>query len=318
LSSPPLLTIVIVTWNARDVLLDCLHSIYSTCDGLDFDVVVVDNASTDGTSEAVETRFPQVRLIVSERNLGFARGNNLALEGCGSKYALLLNADTRVCDGAIGSLVEFMEEHPRAGAAGAQLLNEDGSRQNSIANFPSLATELLNKSLLKLLFPRRYPSKHFPSGEPIEVDSVIGACMMVRLEAFRDVGGLDERFFFFLEETDFCFRLKEKGWEVWHVPDARVYHIGGHSARKKSRAAARVEYYRSLYEFFRKNRSPSEYYLLRALCPLKIALEFIFNFLGWAMTGGVARNLLEKASVYRYLLSWHLRGCPRGEGLSEK
>ncbi|MBM4309106.1 MAG: glycosyltransferase family 2 protein, partial [Deltaproteobacteria bacterium] len=189
------------------------------------EVFVVDNGSMDGSVEAVRVGFPEAIVIQNSTNLGFAQANNQALRLAKGKYILLLNPDTQVKEGAIETLKVFMDNHPKAGAVGAQLLNSDGSKQNSIANFPSLATELLNKSLLRWLFPDRFPGKERDYNEPIEVESVIGACMMVRREAIEQVGLLDEDYFLFLEETDWCYRMKKAGWKVYHVPQADVYHF---------------------------------------------------------------------------------------------
>ena len=139
------------------------------------------------------------------------------------RFAVLLNSDAVLKENAIKTLMTFMNNSPRAGIAGVQLLNRDGSRQNSIDNFPSPVTEIFNKSILRLFFPDKYPSKNRSYQNPIEVDSVIGACMMIRKEAIDEVGAFDEDYFFFLEETDWCYRMHKKGWKVFHVPDARVF-----------------------------------------------------------------------------------------------
>ena len=177
------LTIVIINWNTKEDLIGCLSSIKDGLGSPLFEVFVIDNGSKDGTSAGVREKHPWVELLENEKNLGFAKAANIALRRMKGRYVLLLNPDTRVRERAIETLFSFMEAHPEVGVAGAQLLNADGSKQNSIANFPSLATELLNKSLLRWLFPKRFPGKGRDYPEPIEVDSVIGACMMVRRDA---------------------------------------------------------------------------------------------------------------------------------------
>ena len=171
------------------------------------------------------------------------------------RFAVLLNSDAVLQEGAIKSLMNFMDNTPGVGIAGVQLLNEDGSRQNSIDNFPSLETEILNKSILRLISPDKYPGKAGNYNTPIEVDSVIGACMMVRKKAIDEAGFLDEDYFIFLEETDWCFRMHKKGWKVYHVPDSRVFHLSGHS-KKKTPGESQIEYYKiSLQVFQKKQRS---------------------------------------------------------------
>jgi len=172
---------------------------------------------------AVKNGFPDVKLIENETNTGFGYANNQALRIMQGRFAVLLNSDAVLKENSVKRLLAFMTTTPRAGIAGVQLLNDDGSRQNSIDNFPSSETEIFNKSILRLFFPGKYPSKNMSYKDPIEVDSVIGACMMVRKEAIGDVGVFDEDYFIFLEETDWCFRMNKKGWKVYHVPDAEVF-----------------------------------------------------------------------------------------------
>ena len=190
---------------------DSMSDIYSrVMQGFEVEIFVIDNGSRDGSVSEVKKTFPFVHFIENEKNLGFAKGTNQGLQKASGRYFLLLNPDTRVKEKAIEGLVSFMETHPGAGISGAQLLNSDGSKQNSIANFPSLATELLNKSLLRWLFPKKFPGKERDYSEPVEVDSVIGACMMVRQGGNEQVGLLDGDYFLFLEETDWCYRMKRE------------------------------------------------------------------------------------------------------------
>ena len=202
------LSINIVSWNTKEYLLPCIDSILQEKGSIPMEIIVIDNGSRDRSGEEVKRQFPGIHLIENGRNLGFAKAVNQGLRVSSGRYLLLLNPDTQLRQGAIENLVSFMGRHAEAGIAGAQLLNEDGSKQNSIANFPSLATELLNKSVLRRVFPRRFPGRDRVYPEPIEVDSVIGACMMVRREALDQVGFLDEDYFLFLEETDWCYRMK--------------------------------------------------------------------------------------------------------------
>ncbi len=310
------LSIVIVNWNTRDLLSQCLESIFGTTQKANLEIFVVDNGSIDGSGRMVKERFPAVRLIENRRNVGFARANNQALKISEGKYLLLLNPDAQVKGKAIEELISFMEEHSMAGISGAQLLNSNGSRQNSIANFPSLATELLNKSLLRRLFPKKFPGKEKDYYEPIEVDSVIGACMMVRRQAVDQVGSLDEDYFLFLEETDWCFRMKKAGWKIYHVPQAKVDHLQGKSAEEVKRKA-RVEYYRSRYHFFRKNRGIGQWLILLIGLLVKLITEFVLTGIANLFTFFALPKLKEKFLVYAHLLWWHLKLCPDGMGLRE-
>ena len=308
------LSIIIVNWNTRDLLIHCLKSIEQIIKKLKVETFVVDNGSVDGCIELVRKKFPDLAVILNVENLGFAKANNQAIKLSKGEYLLLLNPDTKLKSGAVETLLSFMDSHPEVGIAGAQLLNGDGSKQNSIANFPSLATELLNKSLLRLLFPKKYPGKERQYSEPIEVDSIIGACMMVRRKAIEQVGLLDEDYFLFFEETDWCYRMKKSGWKVYHVPQAEVIHFQGKSVEKE-KERAKVEYYRSRYIFFKKNRGVFQWAILLG----GLMVKLIFSFIIWGILNIVTFFSLDKIKrkfrIYSYLLFWHLRGCPEGMGL---
>jgi GT2 family glycosyltransferase len=308
------LSIIIVNWNTRLFLLPCVRSVFENEQGVSKEVIVVDNGSRDGSGNEVKKTFSSIHLIENEKNLGFAKAVNQGLQHASGRYILLLNPDTQMKREAIGRLVLFMDSRTDTGVAGAQLLNSDGSKQNSIANFPSLATELLNKSLLRWLFPKKFPGKEMNHSEPVEVDSVIGACMMVRREALDRVGFLDEDYFLFLEETDWCYRMKQAGWNIFHVPKAEVYHFQGKSAEGE-RKRAKVEYYRSRYHFFRKNRGRVQWFILLTGLLIRLGLELFFAGVINGSTFFRMRKWRKKLSIYGYLLWWHLKGCPGGMGL---
>ncbi|MGR3294286.1 MAG: glycosyltransferase family 2 protein [Candidatus Scalindua sp.] len=311
------ITFIIVNWNTRDILMDCLNSIYKTVTDINYEIYVVDNNSTDGSQAAVKKKFPDVKLIENETNTGFGHANNQALRITQGRFAVLLNSDAVLKENSVKRLLAFMTSSPRAGIAGVQLLNEDGSRQNSIDNFPSTETEILNKSILRIFFPGKYPSKNRIHENPIEVDSVIGACMMVRKEAMDEVGVFDEDYFIFLEETDWCFRMYKKGWKVYHVPDAEVFHLSGHS-KKRTPWRSQIEYYISLYKFFRKNRTALSYLTLRVLKPCKIFINLILNILGNLITLFQKKGLRNRLLKYYKLFVWHLLMCPDSMGIQKK
>lgn len=309
-----ILTVVIINWNTREDLLVCLDSVGFVTKGFTVETIVVDNGSQDGSVNEVKKAFPLVHLIENERNLGFAKAANQGLQKASGRYVLLLNPDTQVKNGAIERLVSFMDAHSDVGVAGAQLLNADGSKQNSIANFPSLGTELLNKSLLRWLFPKKFPGKERNYSEPIEVDSVIGACMMVRREAIEQIGLLDEDYFLFLEETDWCYRMKKGGWKVYHVPQAEVYHFQGKSAETVKKRA-RVEFYRSRYLFFKKNRGHLQWFLLLIGLMVRLGVQLVSITAACLFTFFNIKKWKQKLSAFAYLMEWHLRLCPEGMGL---
>ena len=308
------LSVIIVNWSTRDLLCQCLDSLTQKVKGTEMEILVADNGSTDGSVAAVRKKFSGVRLIENRFNLGFAKANNQALSVSKGRYLLLLNPDTQVKDEAIERMLSFMNAHVETGLVGAQLLNADGSKQNSIANFPSLATELLNKSLLRWLFPEKFPGKERDYPGPVEVDSVIGACMLVRRETVEQVGLLDEEYFLFLEETDWCYRMKKAGWKIYHIPQAEVLHFQGKSAEAE-KGKARIEYYRSRYHFFRKNKGRLQQVLLMIGLIAKLWIELIFMFIACTLTFFKIKKWRKKLSTYARLAWWHLRLCPEKMGL---
>jgi GT2 family glycosyltransferase len=302
------LSFVIVNWNTRDLLRDCLRSVYDTVRDASFEVLVVDNGSADGSTAMLRESFPAVRVIGNRENRGFAAANNQAFRVMEGRYALLLNTDAVLTEGAVDALFRFMEGRPDAAMACGQLLNRDGSLQNSVAAFPTLFTLAANMPLLEILFPRRFPSKRYRHTEPVEVDSGVGACLMVRRKAMDEVGLLDERYFFYFEETDWAYAMSRKGWKVYHVPAARIYHYQGQSVG--TGIASRMAFYRSRYAFFRKWYGKSHYAVVCCLLFARLAVNAFLSTAGMIVTLGRHAGLRRKADVYQELLAWHLRGFP--------
>jgi len=301
-------SIVIVNWNTKKLLLDCLASIHGAIKGVSYEIFLVDNASSDGSVAAVRVDYPDVIVIENESNLGFAAANNKALRQMNGQYALLLNTDTILTDGAIEKIHDYMVKHNDVAMACGQLLNEDGSKQNSVANFPSILSLLCNETILRLIFPEKFPSKRQEYKDPIEVDSCIGACLMVRKKAMDEVGLLDERYFFFMEETDWALAMQKAGWRSCLVPDARIFHLQGQSAGDNVKA--RIMFYRSRYGYFRK-WFPSCFLILAAVVVFRLTLNFLLNFFGVIITFGLYKGIRKRVKTYGQLLWWHLQGCPK-------
>lgn len=255
------LTVVIVSYQVRDLMERCLGSIRRIEDPLKLEIIVVDNASTDRTAEMVREKFPSVQLIANSENRGFSRANNQGLKIARGRYWMLLNPDTEIEPGAtpFRLMVDFMDGHPRAGACGASLFYPDGSRQHSAFHFPTLAQIYID------LFPvnwrmresglnGRYSFRRYDLGEPFRIDHPLGAALMVRPAAVEQVGLLDEDFFIYAEEVDWCMRLSRAGWEVWCVPRARIIH---HEARSTGQFRDKmfVELWKARFTLFRKNYS---------------------------------------------------------------
>lgn len=230
-----LISIVIVNWNTRDLLLGCLESIYENIKGVDFEVVVVDNASSDGSAEAAGSHFPQATLIPSRENLGFARGNNLALREARGEWVMLLNPDTVISPGSVEKMLEFMREHPEVGIVGPMLSGRDGRAQvSSFGLFPSPVEAMFRAVRIWKWAPKSKAAKKFmpqpnAEGSWVYVEHLLGACMFMRREVIEQIGGFDEGFFLFLEETDLCFRARREGWKLAYFTGADIIHLGEQS-----------------------------------------------------------------------------------------
>lgn len=264
----PDLSIIIVSFNTRQLLKECLDSVYASLaeSNLASEVIVVDNASQDGSAAMVRESFPQVRLIANEDNRGFAAANNQALRvlgyGTGSlppRYVMLLNPDTAVRGNALTTLVRFMDENPKAGACGARLIHSDGRFQHSAFAFPTLFQVFfdffpLNHRLTDSRLNGRYPRRLYQAGQPFPIDHPLGAALMVRREAISQVGLLDERFFIYCEEIDWCLRIKAAGWSIWCVPEAEiVHHVAQSTAQFRDEMV--VALWKSRYQLFAKHYS---------------------------------------------------------------
>ncbi len=289
--STPTLSVIIVSWNVRDLLRGCLRSLIDdvTRNAIDAHITVIDSASSDGSPDMVRAEFPEVNLIASPENIGYVKGNNLALQGMGngtwgigsggyspfpvlnSQFVWLLNPDTVVHSGATQSLLDFMQTHPRCGLCGPKLLNPDGSLQHGAFALPGL-TQLaidvvprLQARFRNTTLDGRYPPAHY-DGPPFPIGTPLGAAMFARAEAIHQVGLLDEGYEMYSEEIDWAARMHKAGWEVWCVPQAVVTHYGGASS---SQASARVERlkWQSRQRYFAKHYSPLKRWLALRLVP---------------------------------------------------
>ncbi len=307
-------SVVIANWNTRAMLLDCIRSVLDDRGGAAIELIVVDNGSQDGSVEAVRKEFPDVRIIANDRNLGFARAANQGLRAAQGRHMILLNSDTKVTEGTIAEVVRYLDAHEDVGAVGPQLLNADGSRQTSFDNFPTLASELVNKSALRFLFPSIFPSKLQDVAEPREVQSLIGAFMAVPRRVIDRVGLLDEDFFFFLEETDWCLRIEKAGYRIMHLPQVRVVHLQGLS-KVAFQTEAKIEYLRSVYRFFKKNRRAVSCLILRLARPAQYLLSSLFWLAAGVVTLFGPGSIRQRLRMNFSILWWHIQMCPSSRGL---
>ena len=279
------LGIVIVSWNTRDLLRDCLRSVYAS-QGVTYEVVVVDNASADGSADMVRKEFPQAILIAGEKNVGYPAGNNIGLlrlgfsEGVLSgipRYGLLLNPDTVLPPDALRQMVAFMDADPKIGMAGPKLVMPDGKLDVACRrSFPTPEVAMYRMLGLSRLFPRsrrfgRYNLTYLDPDVVTEVDSVVGAYMQVRGEAIADVDLLDETFFMYGEDLDWAYRVKKAGWTIWYNPAVTVLHVKRAASRQSPRA--QMEFYRAMLIFYRKHYRMTTPWWLHGLILTGLALK---------------------------------------------
>jgi len=256
----PDLSICIVNWNTRTDLEQALASILNSDPGISIQVIVLDNASQDGSAQMVRERFPGVTLIESAENLGFARGYNRAASESTGRHVLILNPDTLVHQGALGTLTAYMDSHPHIAAAGPRLLNSDGSLQYSCRRFPTPLAALFRNTLLGRLvgpdrFTRDYLIADWDHSSPREVDWISGAAMCIRRESWEKVSGFDEGFFMYAEDMDWCLRAHQACYQIHYVPEAAITHRIGRSSDQRPLAMV-VQFHRSMARFYRKHYAP--------------------------------------------------------------
>jgi hypothetical protein len=303
------LSIVIVSWNVRDLLRQCLDSLAAQQSPA-VEVIVVDNGSTDGSVEMARAEFPAVALIANADNRGFPAANNQGIRAANGRYVLLLNPDTQVAADALAALVVFADAHPDVGVVGPQLLNPDGSVQSSRRRFPTLATALFESTWLQPYAPRRLLDHYYVRDRPDDlqqgVDWVDGAALMARRTAIDQVGLLDEGFFMYSEELDWCRRFRAAGWRVTYEPAARIVHHRGKSS-EQAVAARHIHFQTSKVRYFRKYHRPLAAGLLRCFLLAGYVWQMGVEGVKWLV--GHRRPLrAQRLAVYRQVLRSGLKG----------
>ncbi|MFN2243251.1 MAG: glycosyltransferase family 2 protein, partial [Anaerolineae bacterium] len=290
------LSIVIVSWNVRDLLRSCLQSILTEAhsgpegealriEDWTVEILVVDNASTDGSAEIVRQQFPQVHLIANKENRGFTAANNQGLARSQGRYLLLLNPDTETVGDALVTMLRYVEANAEVGALGPKLVNPDGSIQSSRRRFPTFATALVESTVMQEWWQdnrvlRRYYMADTPDNAIQRVDWVVGACLLVRRQTYEQVGGLDEGFFMYSEELDWCRRIKAAGWEIVYLPTAAVIHHEGKSSEQVV-PARHVYFQSSKVRYFRKHHGAFQAEALRWFLLVTYAYQMAREALKW-------------------------------------
>ncbi|MEZ4643915.1 MAG: glycosyltransferase family 2 protein [Chloroflexota bacterium] len=278
----PDLSIIIVNWNVCDLLRACLHAVERGRGALDVEVIVVDSASGDGSVAMLQREFPWVRLIACAENVGFPKGNNLGLAAANGRFLYLLNPDTEIVGDALAVMVQYMVQHPDVGVLGAQLLYPDGRIQSSRRRFPTLATGIFESTWLQPLAParllRQYYAQDLRDDEVADVDWVMGASMMTRREVLEQVGGMDEAYFMYSEELDWCRRIRDAGWRVVYLPTAQVVHYEGKSS-EQAVTARHINFNRAKLRYFRKYHGRFPTLILRLILLSNYGWQLVVEFM---------------------------------------
>lgn len=306
------LTCIIVTHNNENEIKACLDAVLSG--DTKPSVAVFDNASSDRTVEILRSYDGRISFTVSAANIGYAKACNKASSNANTEYLCFLNPDATVSRDTLSILIDFMDSHPDCAICGPELLDSRGKPANSAAALPTLADQLLPKSILKALFPKRY----YPKGSiktAAEVESLVGACLMVRVGAFAGAGGFCEEYFVFLEETELCRVVGKKGGKVYLVPEAKVTHLGGRSKQSYG-ARARIEYLKSLIKYFERNHSKATFLLLLLALPVKALVETLLNLVLNALTFLTVRELRKRLALSAATAVWGLLMYPGSWGIA--
>lgn len=278
------LSIIIVTWNVRKFLKACLLSVFNTIKHYNYEVIVIDNNSRDGTAAMIETEFPVVNLIKNSNNVGFATASNQGLSQAKGKYLLFLNPDTILLENSVDLSLPKMENEPLIGVLGGRILNPDLTLQPSCRRFPDLFSQLLIMMKWHRIFPKnrrvkKYLMSDWLHNESRTVDQVMGAFFLTKREVVEKVGSFDEKFKFWFEEVDFCRRVKNMGYEVFFYHDAKIIHHKGESFKQESNLIKQIYYNNSLVHYFEKNHQVVTKYIIILFYPISLLLALISQLL---------------------------------------
>ena len=293
------LSIIILNWNVRDLLRRCLESIFQNTSGISFEVLVVDNASADGSAEMVRNEFPQVKLMLNEGNFGFAKGNNVGLKQGRGDILLMLNPDTEVVGNCLALLCNFIRSHTDAGLVGAEFINEDGTHQPSVRRFPTVWDQSLIMLKLHNIFPRwkvfrRYFMTDAAAMQLQTVDQISGTFFGMPRRTFDEVGLLDERFFIWFEDVDYCRRVWQSEKKVYYVPSLKIRNRGGASFAQVMALAKQRMMNRSMAAYFKKWHTVPSWLVIQILRPISLGLAWctgVFIYRGRPIEGVGSRQL---------------------------
>jgi GT2 family glycosyltransferase len=280
-------SISITNYNTKEILVECINSIKETVRDHSVELIVVDDASNDGSAALILNKYPEIKLIRNNANLGYVRSNNAGMKASNGRYVMSLNADTKVLVRSIDALIDFMDKTSDAGAVGPKLLNGDGSIQMQCRRgFPTPSNSIFYFLGLSRLFPGSktfgaYLLTYLDDASTSEVDSLCGAAMMVRREVIEKVGLMDESYYMYGDDIDWCYRIKRAGWKVYYLPEAEIVHFGGRGGSRFKSYRNIFEFHRAMAVFYRKHYSRGSLFIMNWLVYagiwLKCAAELIKN-----------------------------------------
>ena len=299
----PDVSVIIVNWNTKDLVLKCINSAIETKDAFSQEIIVVDNASSDGSAEAIERDYPDVKVIRNEKNYGFARANNIGIEKSKGRYVCLVNSDVQVMSRTIGYLIDYMDKNPHAGIAGPKILWPDLTLQDSCRKYPTLWTKFCDTAALHRLFPNTAAfsgehMKYFAHDRIMKVDSLAGCFMMIRQAALKEVGRFDEQYYIYSEETDLCKRFHAAGWDIMFLPEVRVVHHHGASTAKDPIKYAVLQQ-RSLLKYWKKHHSLTSQACLYALLFIHHAIRYASLHLVRAVAPATTDKTAQRIEQHR-------------------
>ena len=279
------LSIIIVNWNSKEYLRKCIASILAETHGIEFEIVVIDNASFDSSGEMLRQCYPQVPFMQAEKNLGFAKANNAAFHKSRGRHVLFLNPDTELFGPAVNMMFDYLQQLPRAGAIGCKLLNADKTVQTScIQSFPTILNQILDSEILRALWPKSSLWGNAPlfgdQNGPAEVEAIAGACVMLKRSVFEQVGMFSEDYFMYAEDIDLCYKIRQADYKNYYVPNAAVIHFGGASTQQRPSDFSVIIMRESVWRFLRKTRGKTyslSYRILTLIAAMgRMAILMIF------------------------------------------
>ena len=295
-------SIIVVAWNVKQLLQDCLDSVVAQTKGINYEIIYVDNASEDGSVEMVRQRFPDVRIIENSQNNGFIKANNQGIEIARGRYVLLLNSDTLVLDNAIARTIAFADAHPDAAVVGCRVLNPNRTLQRNCFMYPSLLNTFLGATYLYKIFPGsrffgRERMTWWAFDDVREVETVCGCFSLVRREAIDQVGMMDPTYFVYGDDPDWCYRFQKAGWSNLYTPDGQIIHLGGQSTAQVS-APMTVQLRLSILRFLRKHRGPVVYWIGCLLMSMFFLVRIPIWLIVWAFVAKNRRRAQAKLQAY--------------------